>query len=415
MMQKTANNHSFNGSILIIIFIIAVIIFNSFNIGLLSVRVYATIAMSLYLLYNIKGFGCNHVIPISNTYIKLYGGFLAIFLLSLIANGEIAEFDYFRRLMAFHLVCFVAFYAIFLKVNNKEQISLILVSLLAIILIDGVLTIFQASGNSLAWEVAEKISPIEEVEDNTRERDTILGASIIPGIFGGVVRNAYYLASLLPLTILFFSDKRLFVRCFAIITFIIGFLAIYVTQQRAAFYISVFILILYLLVISIKKPISILLSIVVLFFAWSYIERSFSEIDFGRLLQSDNTGREDIWAVAYDFIPSHIFFGGPVEFQKKAGLSAHNLFFDSLIFSGIGGFILLMIFTIKIGTTCIKKTVGYINNSCSLMTLSLAMSMSACTLYGFTHNTSVLTGEVIVFILLSLLLKSIKLDKIENK
>jgi len=330
------------------------------------------------------------------------------------ANGEITEFDYFRQLLAYHLVCFVAFYAIFLKVNNRDQIFVISVSLLAIIFANSVLTVLQASDNSLAWDIGEKLSPIEEIEDKADDQETIIGISIIPGIFGGVVKNAYYLASLMPLAMFFFGHDKLVVRLFAIITSIIGLLAIFVTQQRAAFYIYIFVLMLYFLASSARRPIYLLLSIVVLFFSWSYIEKIFSDFDFGRLLKSDNSNRTHIWEVAYTFIPEHIFLGSPVEFQRKAGLSAHNLFFDSIIFAGIGGFVTLMIFTIKIGLMCARKTIEYMKKSCSQMSFSLAMAMTACTLYGFTHNTSVLTGEVLVFILLSLLLKSIQLDKIQK-
>jgi len=413
-MFNVFKNRLFKGVGIIILFVISVIVFNSYNIGPFTVRVYATIAMSLYLLYNGIAFGRRQSIPITNSYIKLYAAFLGIFLLCLIANGEITEFDYFKRLFAYHVVCFVAFYAIYLKVNDRDQILLISVSLLAIIFANSVITVLQASGNSLAWAIGERLSPIEEVEDQANNYDTIVGISIISGIFGDVVRNAYYLTSLVPLTIFLFKHNKFLVRFFAIIIYIIGLLAIFFTQQRAAFYIFVFVLMLYLLATSVKKPIYWALSILVLFFSWSYIESFFSDFDFGRLLNTDNSDRIYIWKVAYDFVPDHIFWGGPVEFQRKAGLSAHNLFFDSIIFSGIGGFITLMIFTIKIGLMCAKTTVEYIKNRCSLMTFSLAMSMTACTLYGFTHNTSVLTGEVIVFILLSLLLKSIQLDQIQK-
>ena len=102
------------------------------------------------------------------------------------------------------------------------------------------------------------------------------------------------------------------------------------------------------------------------------------------------------------------------EFTKATGLTTHNIFFDSLIFAGVGGFITLMTFDVKIGLTCVRHILFFMKGKCSQMTFALAMAMFSCTMYGFTHNTSVLTGDVVVFILLALLLKSIKIDRIHK-
>lgn len=400
----------------LLFFIIAILVLSNFNIGPFTIRVYATLLMLAYIVFNFRKFRRSSIIPLTNSFIKLYTTFLIIFLFCLIVNGEITEYDYFRRLMAFHLVCFVAFFAIKLKVNSRKHIMMISTLLICILLIDSVLTILQATGNSTSWSLAEMLSPSNtgEIEDKVSSRDTVLGFSIIPGIFGNVVRNAFYLASLSPLTMMFFKNNRIYVRLFAIMTLISSLFAIFVTQQRAAFYLLLLVILIYLPVVFMHKPIYLFISFIGLLFLGDNIDLASINFDFGRLTDSDNASRNRIWEYAYSFIPQHLLFGGPVEFQRLAGLSAHNIVFDSLIFSGIGGFIVLMIFNFKVGIICVKIIIDYIRERCSLMTFSLAMAMTTCTLYGFTHNTSVLTGEVIIFILLSLMLKSIQLDNIRK-
>lgn len=406
----------FSKTRILALFLLAVIAFGKVFIGAFSIRVYATVLMLLYLLLNIREFKNGKVVPITKVYIKLYILFLVIFFICLLATGDILSVDFFHRLLAYDLVCVVSFFAIYLIVNTKIQIRQIVLFLILVCLFDAGISILQFVGSDLGWSIGRFMGPIEGSEENADRYGGLLGTSYIPGIFGNVVPNAFVLASFLPLILFDFDKKHIGRAVLYLFAIVIGVVAVFLTQQRAAFYLVLLTLIAYFAVVFIHKPrlFFTFIFVVVIAFLIIKIEGGFSDFDFGRLVSMKDDGRSFMARYAMQFIPENFLFGGISKFTRVTEMSAHNIFFDSFIFAGIGGFISLMIFDIRLCLTCIRQVVYFVKNQSSQVTFALAMSMFVCTLYGFTHNTSVLTGDVVVFIILALLLKSIQLDKVEK-
>lgn len=367
--------------------------------------------MTLYLLLNRNRFSsCRRA---DASFIKVYTTFLAIMFFCLIANGELFEYQYFKRLLAYHLPCFVVFYAILHKVNTRQQLEAVITLAVYILLFDSVVTIFQSQGNAYAWAIGQALAPIEEINEKATSQNSVIGISIIPGIFGGVVRNAYYLCSLFPLVLLY--NIRIYnyrTKLFSLLVLFIAAYAIFITQQRTAFYLILVSFGAYWALRVVKKPILIILIFAILALFTSSIESSINSVDYGRLLDTQDDTRNRIWQVAFDFIPNNWLLGAPMKFQRIAGLSAHNLVIDGIIFSGIGGFACLMLFVIKSLKLSVHGCLGYLKGYYGNMTVVLSLAFTSCILYGFFHNTSVLTGEPCIFLLLGLLLKSIELDRL---
>jgi hypothetical protein len=105
-------------------------------------------------------------------------------------NGELFEYEYFRKLLAYHLVCIVSFFAIHYFVNTKNEIKIVLFTLLSFLLINAIFTILQANQNIFAWYIGNLFSPLEEIQENAEGLNGLLGTSIIPGLFGGVLKKA---------------------------------------------------------------------------------------------------------------------------------------------------------------------------------------------------------------------------------
>lgn len=415
-MFNYSRNFSFRQIGTLLLYLFSVIVLGGFFVGPASLRVYATVLMFFYILANIKRFKSLGVVPISKSYIKLYVAFLLIFFFCLIVTGDIESYGLIRRILAYDFVCIVTFFAIYLKVNNDTQIRYIVLFLLAICLFDAIITILQMSGQEIGWTIGHLIKPFEDDAAEIAERNSdIVAISIAPGIFGNVVSNAFVLASFAPLVFSYYRLENKISFILSIVFTIVGVVAIFLTQQRAASYLFLMSLSVYLFTVVIKKPGYLLLLIAVLTLVGSEISGFLSGIDLGRLVSGHDDSRSSMFKYAIEFIPNHFLFGGISDFTSVTGLSAHNILLDSFIFAGVGGFITLMTFDIRIGLLCARKVSSYINGKCSLMTFALAMAMATCTLYGFTHNTSVLTGDVVVFILLALFLKSIQFDKICRK
>lgn len=398
-----------NGTGIMLLYLFSVVALGSFVIGPLSVRVYATVLMLIYILVNVKRFKATSVVPISKSYIKLYVAFLLIFFVCLVITGDLMNYGFFKRFLAYDLVCITTFFAIYLKVNNKDQFKCILYFLLILCLFNSCITLLQITGQDIGWTIGQYIAPVDEAKDIADTHEGLLAISFAPGIFSHVVSNAFILASFSPLAL--FLSKRKGIVMFILMT-CIYLVVIFLTQQRAAFYLYLLSLIISLFALVVKKPRILILMVLIICSLGTQLIDFFIGFDFGRLASGQDDSRFFMFKYAMEFIPKHFLFGGVSEFTRVTKLSAHNIILDSFIFAGIGGFITLMLFNIKVGLLCAKNTLSFVKGKCSLMTFSLTMAMTTCTLYGFTHNTSVLTGDVVVFILLALLLKSIKIDKI---
>ena len=92
-------------------FIISIILLGSVTVGPLSIRVYATVVMMLILIYN-KIKQKQDYITIDHSFVKIYIIFVIMMGFAQLINGEIFEYQYFKRLLAYHLVCVVTFLSI---------------------------------------------------------------------------------------------------------------------------------------------------------------------------------------------------------------------------------------------------------------------------------------------------------------
>ena len=411
-MLKFLKTYFSNGTGIMLLYLFSVIALGSFVVGPLSVRVYATVLMLIYILVNVKRFKAASVVPISKSYIKLYVAFLLIFFFCLVVTGDLMSLGFFKRFLAYDLVCITTFFAIYLKVNNQNQLKCILLFLLILCLFDSCITILQITGQGIGWSIGQFIAPVDEAKDYADTHEGLLAISFAPGIFSNVVSNAFILASFSPLA-LFLSNKKGSI-IFILMTSVF-LVVIFLTQQRAAFYLYLLSLLISLFTLVARKTWALFMLALLICFLGAQVIDFFVGFDFGRLASGQDDSRSFMFKYAMEFIPEHFLFGGVSDFTRVTGLSAHNIILDSFIFAGVGGFITLMLFDIRVGLLCAKNTFAFVKGRCSLMTFALAMAMTTCTLYGFTHNTSVLTGDVIVFILLALFLKSIQLDKICRK
>ena len=390
-------------------FLLSISLLGSVTVGPLSIRVYATVAMMLFLIYNRTKHQLDNV-PIDHSLLKIYIFFVTIMGIAQCLNGEIFEYQYFKRLLAYHLVCVVAFLSMEYFINSKKELIRTILLLSIVLLINNITTILQFIGIDIGWSIGMFFGDIQNSIDFSDTHDSLLGVSRTPGIFGGVVNNAFAIAVLAPLSLCFVDDSsKLIAKIYAFVSFGFASVACFMTQQRAAFYLLLFCLAVYLFV-AIKKNaiIFVVLGILAIMFV---DDLNFDNMDIGRLSETTDDSRSRLYKHAYAFILEHPILGGPMSFQKMAGLSSHNVALDSWIFAGFFGFITMMILICKTLISGIKTFIKGLNIAgqdrymifCSIAVIN-AMA------YGFTHNTSYLTGDVLIFIALALMLKSSKLN-----
>ena len=392
------------------IYILSVILFGSIAIGPFSIRVYMTCAMMLYLLVQTFKSASSKYIPVGHSLLGLYLAFLAVMGISLMFNGEIVEYGYLKKLLAYHLVCIVTFIAIERYLNNYIDLQKIILLLAAVLLLNNVVTILQYYDNQIGWVVGSVFIDIESNIDYASTHETLLGSSQTPGIMGGVVRNAFFIAVVTPLVLVFTDNRNTkFIRILGLIIATSSVIACFMTQQRTALLLILIALGVYIYSEFLRKPI---LTLLLAFAAYCLFLRDWqiNPEDLGRFVDNTDDMRLRLYAAAIDYINQHPIFGGPMEFQRIAGLSSHNLIFDSWIFAGIGGLLVMLVLFVKtvikgVGTMIMGLKQNHQNGYFIFTALSTLNAMA----YGLFHNTSYLTGDVIIFISLPIMLKLVEL------
>lgn len=57
----------------------------------------------------------------------------------------------------------------------------------------------------------------------------------------------------------------------------------------------------------------------------------------------DGTGREDIYKHAIKYIESNLFLANIFDFRNRFGYSPHMLFYNMIIYGGLGGFVCVVV------------------------------------------------------------------------
>lgn len=379
--------------------LVAVLSLGTFYIGGASLRVYSTLIMTILVL--ITG---NSLSFYKDKYICLYVAFQLAMMLALSINGELTEYGFFKKFLAYHYVGIVTYYAIQRFVISERVLWYSMIVLLLLVSVDAVISILQYYGNSTAWSIGVLLGDDSDKMERLDVFDTMLGVSAVPGVFQNVVKNAYQLAVFAPIACLLVEQKRsVLMRLFAICAIVLIIYASFVTQQRAAFGLVLICMFVFLVRLSVKHKVrgrlAVLLVIVIGLILADHIQAD----DMGRLIETGNDTREVLKEQAVSFIDDNWAFGAPMRFQRIAGLSAHNFIYDTIIFSGILGFLIMMVLTITMAYNSLHNIRKSFSNYAPLFYVSLMVVVAL--IYGLFHNTSLLTGEVAIIIVLAYMVR----------
>lgn len=392
--------------VLFLIYIIIIILGGSINIGPLSLRVIATSLMILYLFITIKR--RSKLQPISYSYIWIYLLFSIIMGITLLINGEFIEFEFTKKFLAYNLVSVVAFLAVDRFITSEKRLIILIVSLLSIILVNDIITYLQFVGNPVGWIIGYLFGDIDKSLGKIGDRESLMGVSATPGIFGEVVKSAYYIAVITPLCFCLFSKRNSpIIKIFGFIVLICSIIAVFMSQQRAAFAVVILTLLFYLFNIFRKYPFTIICLLSILLISSCLFISNDPNIELGRMADASDNLREKLIIKGISFIEDHPLLGGPISFLKQTSLPAHNLILDSYIYSGLFGFIIMMILFAKTTWQSTSMIItGMSRKNSSLLIAFTAISVINCMIYSCLHTTSYLSGEVIIFILLAIMLKT---------
>ena len=180
-------------------------------------------------------------------------------------------------------------------------------------------------------------------------------------------------------------------------------IGLYVTQQRAPFFITAA-LSLYILFKVLGKnkgvltPIIRMAFIVGVVFGVSYFlaYTSSSEMRYAQGMQ-DRT-RRTILRGAWEYLLSHPLFGGRFQSQSLGLRPPHNLFFNAWLYGGVFGLLVVLGITIKQVFLIAKQTIGQ-SFSTNYSKTIFGLAFFAYTANSMVHNQSIVTGDAVIWVL----------------
>lgn len=397
---------------LLLIFLFASMVLGSLTIGAYSIRVYMTVLMSAYLLF----YGFNAKDPTNSSLIKFLKAYLVLILLtviSLVCNNEFSSYNFIKRFFAYYLNCIVVVLSIMQFVKSKRDITIVLFFLLICSFINNCISYLQFIGNPVGNAIALFFTTSSELEAyELIDKGAVLFGSGLPvGLFGYVHTNAIYVAILGLLSFVFLLDN-ISIGKQIILFFILG-AAVYTSyfiQERAAFFLFGLSSIYFFFrgrFPSYLKVIVILCVIILL------IKNPLSTFDLGRLhLTADSADelRNSAWEDALIFLKDNIIFGGPVAFSKINNVGCHNYFLNAFINCGLLGGILAIVLYFWM----LLQAVVIFKQKRETSQMVLAVCVIICLLISLFHNASIISGDFLIFLVFSLMLKSSSLSNYEN-
>lgn len=379
-------------------------------IGGFSLRVYMTVLMMVYLC-------CFHFFSKDNTH-KIRKGYIRLFLIcilflfiALFYNGGLESFGLLNRCLAYYLVCIVAYFAVEKFVNKKEHFDIVVFVISCIALFDAVITILQYQNNPIGWGIGAAFSDIEEFASFMEEHQSFEGYSKQPGIFGHPVTNGFVLAVSSVLLLIGIQGKRsqeskwyqFLKSLYYICALLVSVMALFFLQQRAAFFLLLIFIVYHLIkIFSLNSNLLFFILGIIIVFLVLLNPIDIGLLDFGRFSSSDNSSRTTVWRIAFDVISQSPLFGDILQYNRLAGYSAHNVLIDSLVNSGLFGFMPVLVLYCKTILESLHIMLRTRDNYARVFSYSVLVSMAM----GMFHNSSYMTGDVIIFIVLALMLKA---------
>ena len=345
----------------------------------------------------------------------IYLVYIIWFIFAGIINGDFTSSSDTVPLLVNYITCVLIASLISSKINTVKHINNILSICLMILIVNIILSILQFLNIQIGWTIWEVFNPSINSAAEVRLQNLVqgqeqeLGINFSPGLFLSIVTNGYFMASfgLLPL-VLAAKSSSVFRRTIMYFIYVASLITLFIIQQRAAFFIFIFFSLVILYKTAKQQKGAIFVSLIVILLILTTFDGS---IELGRLsetsLEEDN--RYDLFRKAVDYISNHFMFGGRVDFVSYAGWNAHNFIFNSFIYSGFIGAILLIFIAYKMLALSLKMIIS--NSRFGLQSLFFSCALLAYLAIGLLHNESLVTGTPTLFILYSLLVITMDCDK----
>ena len=342
--------------------------------------------------------------------------YLFFFVIASVATGYLVEF--FPTLIGTYITCIIMYLAT--KTMMKEGAGeWILYTLLSIAVIDSVVTIAQFFNHPIARTIADALRVNLIDEDAWAMYDTYgggIGGIVSGGLLRGV-KNGYFLCSAVILSLI---NKANRINLVNVILCIVLFAALFFTQERAAFFLGVLCLVVFIILGVMKKRqktgvlvfIAAIIAIVALSNLMSYID--IGETRYA-VLGRDFAGRESFWKNTFDYVAINPL-GGSYAFYDTGGYPPHNFIPNSYLNGGfIGGTVVVLLVFFQL-YYCFKILYeAWFKKKHSMPLVALALIYIGYTGNSCFHNLCLATGDETAFMWWAMISFLLQKEAIETK
>lgn len=335
----------------------------------------------------------------NDRFTKWYIVFLVFYTLSNIITGYTTEV--LMKLFGTYFSVIVLYMSTKVMIQKYDGLNWIIFALLAIAVIDSVVTIGQFYNNPIAKTISEFLRGDDFNEDlyDYYERYEDLHGRSAAGVLGAVL-NGYFLSAVCVLGLYNIKGKPGIIN-WALFLFLA--FALFLVQERSGFYFGLlcaFIYVFLALVTNKKSLITIMLVLPIAVFLITRFGSSLVNLNDTRYITQamDRGGREDLAAAGWSFVAHHPQ-GGIMEFHALRNRDSHNLVTNAFLFGGIfGGIAVLLVIIAQFGLIIKILYKSYQQRCYSFGLIAFSLMYLDLTLNSFFHNASLVTGNVFFFI-----------------
>ena len=332
-------------------------------------------------------------------YFKIYLVFVFGFGLSSIVTGYLPPFI--SNLIGAYFVAYIGYWSTKLLVEKYDGLRFFVNLFVIVGLVNAIVTIGQYMYIPFTQVIPDILhTRMDRTFAEAVEMERNLSGIAVPGLIGDDVYNGYFLMVSVIISLFYQKDGIKFIY---LIPWAIFCIALYMNQERAAFFLalgfSVFIL---SRIISSGQGKEIVFQKIVLYVV--VLIGLFVLVDFmlsGTTrfsLGFDGTNRASIYRKAFQYINDHIIFGGLYLMLDTLKLYPHNVLINAWIYGGFMGFVAIFVMLCKQAVQVLKLCFRRLT-SLGISYLVVGLAFAAFTLNSFLHNASVVSGDIVVWLL----------------
>jgi hypothetical protein len=390
---------------------------SDFDLGPFSLRVYILVFLFGLSLLQIASKRMQATqLKVGKNILLFYGIYVFWWLISSFATNASSAwiFNYF---ISRHLAAIIVFLLILIILRTRRDVEFVASGLGVAVIISSLAAILQWQNIGWVWDMWKALYP------NVIEKYGALAGTrffLTPGLADYAFTQGYYMASLGPLLLIFFQNKRrIWIGFLGLLVVIV---AVFTVQQRAALLgVIVELILLFIFILKYKRYsfVSTVMFFSIVFIGIFFIVNSTNLLSYGegnvayrldRFSLITDASRLGYLRITFEFIKGRWLFGDAyhyLEYLQTTNIpdkqsTAHNMFLNSLIFAGLPGLLFVGLLTINLFRR------GWIAWQIALckgdyLLLGIILSLLGYLIVAQFHNSSFVTGDTLPWLGIGLL------------